>query len=44
MCYMCQNDNCTIDCYYRVGNICKYGIFEAVEEPSCNPNECDCLE
>lgn len=45
MCYMCYERNCYIDCYFNVGQVCKYGVFEAGEvEPECTPEECDCLK
>jgi hypothetical protein len=43
MCFMCCDRNCYIDCYYNVGRVCKYGIFEpSGVEPECSPEQCEC--
>lgn len=46
MCYMCCERNCSIDCYFKVGGTCKYGVegFESdTEVTQCDPSECECM-
>lgn len=43
VCYMCCDRNCTKDCYFNVGHVCKYIVFECGDEvPQCDTNNCIC--
>ena len=50
-CYICSNRDCKRDCYYNVGNVCKYMSFAetfTADEPNepvqCDPTECQCTQ